>query len=151
MLALSIYGIDFGILAHLKRLNSAGGWLAASLIEASAAILALLLATVGLSERIERGVEGPHFVSLIRLTARGGFATIAPAILFDLIKVASASLAREGSLVEVIVVVQTVLLAASVGAFAFLLSSLWATLKVTFVGLPESAPEPEMDEASEER
>ena len=24
MLALSVYGIDFGILAHLKRLNSAG-------------------------------------------------------------------------------------------------------------------------------
>ena len=151
MLALSVYGIDFGVLAHLKRLNSAGGWLAASLIEASAAILALLLATVSLGERIERGVEGPHFISLIRLTARGGFAAIAPAIVFDLIKVASASLAREGLIVGVIVVVQTVLLAASVGAFAFLLSSLWATLRVTFVGLPESTPEPEMDETPSER
>jgi hypothetical protein len=70
---------------------------------------------------------------------------------FDLIKVASASLAREGLIVGVIVVVQTVLLAASVGAFAFLLSSLWATLKVTFVGLPESTPEPEMDETPSER
>ena len=151
MLALSVYGIDFGILAHLKRLNSAGGWLAASLIEASAAILALLLATVGLSERIERGVEGPHFISLIRLTARGGFAAIAPAIVFDLIKVASASLAREGLIIGVIVVVQMMLLAASVGAFAFLLSSLWATLKVTFVGLPESAPESEMNEVPKGR
>ena len=44
-----------------------------SLIEASAGILALLLAAVALGERIERGVEGPHFISLIRLTARGGF------------------------------------------------------------------------------
>jgi hypothetical protein len=34
-----------------------------------------------------------------------------------------------------------VLLAATIGAFAFMLSSLWATLRVTFVGVPESAPE----------
>jgi hypothetical protein len=47
------------------------GWLTVSLIEASAGILALLLAAVALGERIERGVEGPHFISLIRLTARG--------------------------------------------------------------------------------
>jgi hypothetical protein len=32
-------------------------------------------------------------------------------------------------------------LAATIGAFAFMLSSLWATLRVTFVGVPESAPE----------
>jgi hypothetical protein len=38
-------------------------------------------------------------------------------------------------------VVQVVLLAATVGAFAFMLSSLWATLRITFVGVPESAPE----------
>jgi hypothetical protein len=34
-----------------------------------------------------------------------------------------------------------VLLAATIGAFAFMLSSLWATLRLTFVGVPESAPE----------
>src|SRR5919202_3066836 len=141
MLALSVHGIDFGVLAHLERLNSAGGWLAASLIEASAAILALLLATVGLSERIERGVEGPHFVSLIRLTARGGFATIAPAVLFDVLKVTSTSVAREGWVVSALIVLQIVLLAVTIGAFAFMLSSLWATLRVTFIGVPESAPE----------
>jgi hypothetical protein len=39
-------------------------------------------------------------------------------------------------------------LAATIGAFAFMLSSLWATLKITFVGVPESAPEEE-DEAEE--
>ncbi len=41
--------------------------------------------------------------------------------------------------------VQIVLLAATIGAFAFMLSTLWAnlwaTLRVTFVGVPESAPE----------
>lgn len=31
-------------------------------------------------------------------------------------------------------------LAATIGALAFMLSSLWATLRVTFVGLPEGAP-----------
>jgi hypothetical protein len=36
---------------------------------------------------------------------------------------------------------QIVLLATTIGAFAFMLSSLWATLRVTFVGVPESAPE----------
>jgi hypothetical protein len=38
-------------------------------------------------------------------------------------------------------VVQIALLAMTIGAFAFMLSSLWATLRVTFVGVPESAPE----------
>src|SRR3712207_5300249 len=72
MLAFGILGRDFGTLKHLQALNDAGGWLTISLIEASAGILALLLAAVALGERIERGVEGPHYVSLIRLTARGG-------------------------------------------------------------------------------
>jgi hypothetical protein len=85
MLAFGILGRNFGTLEHLGALNDAGSWLTVSLIEASAGILALLLAAVALGERIERGVEGPHFISLIRLTARGGFATIAPAVLFDVL------------------------------------------------------------------
>jgi hypothetical protein len=47
-------------------------------------------------------------------------------------------------------VVQTALLAATIGAFAFMLSSLWATLRVTFVGVPESAPEEAQAEESAE-
>ncbi len=141
MLAFGILGRNFGTLEHLKALNDAGSWLTISLIEASAGILALLLAAVGLGERIERGVEGPHFVSLIRLTARGGFATIAPAVLFDVLKITSTSVARGGWVVSALVVVQIALLAATIGAFAFMLSSLWATLKITFIGVPESAPE----------
>jgi hypothetical protein len=141
MLSFSILGRNFGTLDHLKLLNSAGVWLSMSLIEASAAILALLVASVALGERIERGVEGPHYISLIRLTARGGFATITPAVLFDVLKITSTSLAREGWVVSALVVVQIVLLAATVGAFTFMLSSLWATLKLTFVGMPESVPE----------
>jgi len=39
-------------------------------------------------------------------------------------------------------------LAATIGAFAFMLSSLWATLKVTFVGVPESVPEEDQAEES---
>ncbi len=143
MLALSILGRNFGTLDHLKLLNSAGVWLTMSLLEASAAILALLVASVALGERIERGVEGPHYISLIRLTARGGFATITPAVIFDVLKVTSTSLAREGWAVSALVVVQIVLLAMTVGAFAFMLSSLWATLKLTFIGMPESVPEEE--------
>ena len=146
MLAFGILGRNFGTLEHLKALNGAGTWLTMSLIEASAGILALLLAAVALGERIERGVEGTHFISLIRLTARGGFATIAPAVLFDVLKITSTSVARGGWVVSALIVVQIVLLAATVGAFAFMLSSLWATLKITFVGVPESAPEEE-DEA----
>jgi hypothetical protein len=96
MLAFGILGRNFGTLEHLKALNDAGSWLTISLIEASAGILALLLAAVVLGERIERGVEGPHFISLIRLTARGGFATIAPAVIFDVLKITSTSMAREG-------------------------------------------------------
>ena len=141
MLAFGILGRDFGTLAHLKAINDAGVWLTMSLIEASAGILALLLAAVGLGERIERGVEGPHFISLIRLTARGGFATIVPAIVFDALKITTTSVAREGFLIPTLIVVQVALLAATIGAFAFMLSSLWATLKLTFVGVPESAPE----------
>ena len=148
MLTFSILGRNFGTLDHLKLLNSAGVWLTMSLIEASAAILALLVASVALGERIERGVEGPHFVSLIRLTARGGFATITPAVMFDVLKITATSLARGGWAVSTLVVVQIVLLATTVGAFAFMLSSLWATLKLTFVGMPESVPEEE-DEAQE--
>ncbi len=143
MLTFSILGRNFGTLDHLKLLNSAGVWLTMSLLEASAAILALLVASVALGERIERGVEGPHFISLIRLTARGGFATITPAVLFDVLKVTSTSLARGGWVVSALVVVQIVLLAMTVGAFAFMLSSLWATLRLTFVGMPESVPEEE--------
>ena len=148
MLAFGVLGRDFGTLAHLKAINAAGSWLTMSLIEASAGILALLLAAVGLGERIQRGVEGPHFISLIRLTARGGFATIAPAVLFDALKITTTSVAREGWMIEVLIVVQIALLAATIGAFAFMLSSLWATLKITFVGVPESAPEEE-NEAEE--
>jgi hypothetical protein len=148
MLAFGILGRNFGTLSHLKALNGAGTWLTMSLIEASAGILALLLAAVALGERIERGVDGPHFISLIRLTARGGFATIAPAVLFDVLKITATSVARGGWVVSALIVVQIVLLAATVGAFAFMLSSLWATLKITFVGVPESAPEEE-DEAEE--
>jgi hypothetical protein len=77
----------------------------------------------------------------IRLTARGGFATIAPAVFFDVLKITSTSVAREGWVVSALIVAQIVLLATTIGAFAFMLSSLWATLKVTFVGVPESAPE----------
>ena len=141
MLAFGVLGRDFGTLAHLEAINDAGVWLTMSLIEASAGILALLLAAVALGERIERGVEGPHFISLIRLTARGGFATIAPAVLFDVLKITTTSVAREGLLIPALIVVQIALLAATIGAFAFMLSSLWATLRVTFVGVPESAPE----------
>ena len=122
-----------------------------SLIEASAGILALLLAAVALGERIERGVDGPHFISLIRLSARGCFATIAPAVLFDVLKITTTSVAREGNLIPAIIVVQIALLAATVGAFAFMLSSLWATLKITFVGVPESAPEDEAEETTDVR
>ena len=57
MLAFGILGRNFGTLDHLKLLNDAGGWLALSLIEASAGILALLLATVSLGERIEPAEE----------------------------------------------------------------------------------------------
>ena len=71
----------------------------------------------------------------------GGFATIAPALLFDVLKVTSTSVVQEGLLVSGLIVVQIVLLATTIGAFAFMLSSLWATLRVTFVGVPESAPE----------
>jgi hypothetical protein len=148
MLAFGILGRDFGTLKHLQALNDAGGWLTISLIEASAGILALLLAAVALGERIERGVEGPHYISLIRLTARGGFATIAPAVCFDVLKVTTTSVAGEGSVITALVVVQIALLAATTGAFAFMLSSLWATLRVTFVGVPESAPEEDQAEES---
>jgi hypothetical protein len=141
MLAFGVLGRNFGTLEHLKALNDAGSWLTMSLIEASAGILALLLAAVALGERIERGVEGPHFISLIRLTARGGFATIAPAVLFDVLKITSTSVVRGGWVISALIVVQIVLLAATIGAFAFMLSSLWATLRVTFIGVPESAPE----------
>src|ERR671911_1111933 len=58
MLAFGILGRDFGTLKHLQALNDAGGWLTISLIEASAGILALLLAAVALGERIERGGGG---------------------------------------------------------------------------------------------
>jgi hypothetical protein len=46
MLAFGILGRNFGTLEHLKALNDAGSWLTVSLIEASAGILALLLAIV---------------------------------------------------------------------------------------------------------
>jgi ribosomal protein L12E/L44/L45/RPP1/RPP2 len=47
-------------------------------------------------------------------------------------------------------VLQLALLAATIGAFAFLLASLWAALKLTFLGVPESAPQEERGEQEEE-
>ncbi len=66
-----------------------------------------------------------------------------------MLKVAATTLVGEGWLVSTLAVAQIVFLAAAVGAFAFMLSSLWATLKLTFVGVPESAPEEKEDEAQE--
>jgi flagellar basal body-associated protein FliL len=57
---------------------------------------------------------------------------------------------QEGWMISALVVVQIALLAATIGAFAFMLSSLWATLRVTFVGVPESAPEEAQAEESAE-
>src|SRR5918911_50260 len=116
MLAFGILGRDFGTLKHLQALNDAGIWLTISFIEASAGILALLLAAVA----------------------------------FDVLKVTTTSVAGEGLVITAIVVVQIALLAATIGAFAFMLSSLWATLKVTFVGVPESVPEETRAEESAE-
>src|SRR5919112_1899194 len=116
MLTFGILGRDFGTLGHLQALNNAGVWLTISLIEASAGILALLLAAVS----------------------------------FDVLKVTTTSVAGEGLVVTALVVVQIALLAATIGAFAFMLSSLWATLRVTFVGVPESVPEEERVEESAE-
>jgi hypothetical protein len=63
MLAFAILGRDFGTLKHLQALNDAGAWLTISLIEASAGILALLLAAVALGHRagrLLRGAKGHH-------------------------------------------------------------------------------------------
>jgi flagellar basal body-associated protein FliL len=68
--------------------------------------------------------------------------------LFDVLKITSTSVARGGWVVSALIVVQIVLLAATIGAFAFMLSSLWATLRVTFVGVPESTPEDNKAEES---
>jgi hypothetical protein len=81
------------------------------------------------------------------LAVRGDFAAIAPAVLFDVLKITSTSVAREGWVVSAPIVAQIALLAATIGAFAFMLWSLWATLKLTFVGVPEGAPE--VNEATE--
>src|SRR5215217_6984378 len=150
MLAFGILGRDFGTLKHLQALTDAGSWLTISLIAASPGVWAILWAAVALGERVERGVEGPHFISLIRRTARGGCATIAPAVIFDVLKVTTTSVAGEGLVISALVVAQVALLAATIGAFAFMLSSLWATLRVTFVGVPESAPEEDQAEESAE-
>ena len=55
MLAFGILGRNFRTLEHLKAINDAGTWLTMSLIEASAGILALLLAAVALGERSSGG------------------------------------------------------------------------------------------------
>src|SRR3712207_3873076 len=52
MLTFSILGRNFGTLDHLKLLNSAGVWLTMSLLEASAAILALLVASRSEERRV---------------------------------------------------------------------------------------------------
>jgi hypothetical protein len=64
------------------------------------------------------------------------------------LKVTTTSVAGEGLVIPALVVVQIALLAATIGAFAFMLSSLWATLRVTFVGVPESTPEEDKAEES---
>jgi hypothetical protein len=69
-------------------------------------------------------------------------------VLFDVLKITSTSVAREGWVVSALVVVQIVLSATTIGAFAFMLSSLWATLRLTFVGVPESTPEEDQAEES---
>ena len=68
--------------------------------------------------------------------------------MFDVLKITSTSVAREGWGGSAPIVVQIALWAITIGAFAFMLSSLWATLWVTFVGVPESAPEEDQAEES---
>jgi hypothetical protein len=70
--------------------------------------------------------------------------------LFDVLKVTTTSVVQEGWMITALVVVQIALLAMTIGSFAFMLSSLWATLRVTFVGVPESAPEENQAEESAE-
>jgi hypothetical protein len=61
--------------------------------------------------------------------------------LFDVLKITTTSVVQEGWVISALVVVQIALLAMTIEAFAFMLSSLLATPRVTFVGVPESAPE----------
>ena len=68
--------------------------------------------------------------------------------MFDVLKITSTLVAREGWGVSAPIVVQKASLAITIGAFAFMLSSLWATLWVTFVGVPESVPEEDQAEES---
>jgi hypothetical protein len=136
MLAFGVSGRNFGTFEHLKALNSAGSWLTVSLIEASASILALLLAAVALGERIERGIEGPRG---LRHHSAGSRVQRAEDHL-DLRGAQRLGGLRPHRSAD-----------SAVGddrAFAFMLSSLWATLRLTFVGVPESAPEEE-NEAQE--
>jgi hypothetical protein len=71
--------------------------------------------------------------------------------LFDVLKITTTSVVQEGWVISALVVVQIALLAMTIGAFAFMLSALWATLRVTFVGVPESAPEEnEVEEGPED-
>jgi hypothetical protein len=49
--------------------------------------------------------------------------------LFDVLKVTTTSVVQEGWVISALVVVQIALLAMTIGAFAFMLSSLWATLR----------------------
>ena len=128
--------------AALESLTGTIYWIAAALIGACGTIAALMLTTVSLMEQLDTRRLGPRFLFHLRLTVLGALATIALAVgalLLTTFPLAGGADVRppRWQIDAVFFGLQT-LTALMVGAFAVVLSSLYATIADVFRNLPQT-------------
>ncbi len=144
----------------LQSLTNSIFWIAAGLIGACGTIAALMLTTVSLMEHLETRRMGPSFLFHMRLTVLGAIATIALAVgalLLTTFPLASGVDVRPPRWqVNAVFFGLQILTALMVGAFAVVLSSLYATIADVFQNLPHAwveeilTNEEEIEEVAEE-
>jgi MFS family permease len=124
----------------LASLTSSVLWIAAALLGACGTIAALMLTTVSLLERLETRRMQPRVLFHLRLTVLGAVATIAfavGALLLTTFPVASGVEVKPPEWqVDVVYYGLLSLTALMIGAFAVVLTSLYATVADVLRGLP---------------
>lgn len=141
--------------AAVESLAGTTYWIASATIGACSTIAALMLTTVSLMQHLETRRMGPHFLFHLRLTVLGAIATIALAIatlLLTTFPLAGGADVRPPTWqIDAVFFGLQGLTALTVGGFAVVLSSLYATISDVFRNLPETwVTEILNDEAAEE-
>lgn len=146
-LAVAILSVAFDSVASFERVVALRGlttsilWIAVALIGSCSTIAALMLTTVSLMEHLDTRRMGPRFLFHLRLTVLGAIATIAIAVgallLTTFPAAAGVNVNPPDWQVNTIFFGLQTLTTLMVGAFAVVLSSLYATIGDVFRNLPQ--------------